>query len=271
MSDGPKSADRRTLSERPYFEVAVVGGGVDPLTVPAEQLAKLILEVVALLNTVADERNIDLAPVALRSIVKGSAAYRLYSTQPERDDVFERVVVSTHAAVQKRGDHQGPRTRAQLRKVWDAPRPGALRFAARNTRKAKPMRPVLMAEPIAEKPRLLRSTTILHGRVCGMEEVKDRIDVKVKARGGKKLTMHASAEVSLRAADLFRRDARIRASVLRDSKGEPDDSTWVMEGIEPWQQGDFLKGIDAARQKLRDAGVSIDLKQALANLEDEDD
>ena len=65
--------------------------------------------------------------------------------------------------------------------------------------------------------------------------------------------------------------ARIRASVLRDSRGEPDDATWQMETIEPWQQGDFLKGVDAARQKLREAGVRIDLSSALASLRDDDD
>lgn len=271
MKDEQTRSEARSLSERPYFEVAIVGGAVDPLTVPADQLAKLILEVVGLLNAVAEERNVDLGPVALRAIRKGSAAYRLYSTQPERDDVFERVVVSTHGAVKKRGGYQGPRVRVQLRKVWDTPRPGGLRFAARNTRTAKPPRPVLMAEPVADKPRLLRSTTILHGRVCGMEEVKNRVDVKVKVRGGKKISMHATLDVSLQAAGLFRNDARIRASVLREASGEPDDSTWEMLGIEPWQQGDFLQGVDAARQRLRDLGVAIDLKQALAALEDDDE
>lgn len=271
MRDDPITADPRDLSRRPYFEVALVGRGIDPLTVPAEQLAKLILEVVGLLNAVAEERNISLAPVALRAIRKGSATYRLYSTLPERDEDFERVVVSTRGAVEKRGAHRAPRVKGQLRKVWDAQHPGMLRFAARNTRRAPRLRAVLMSEPLAEAPRLVRSTTILHGRVCGMEEVKDRVRVKVKVRDGKKLTMDAALETSLRAAGLFRSDARIRASVLRDAYGSPDDSSWEMLGIEPWHQGDFLQGVDAARQRLREAGVAIDLKRALASLEDEDD
>ena len=42
-------------------------------------------------------------------------------------------------------------------------------------------------------------------------------------------------------------------------------------GFEPWEPGSFLAGIDATKQKLREAGVRIDIKRALASLEDDDD
>lgn len=261
----------RNPSSRPFFEVAVVGSGVDPLTVPAEQLAKLLLETVSLLREIASERGVDLTPVSLHKVVKGSAAYRLYSIDPSADPVFERVATHTRAAVANRGKQSRPLVQKALRRLWEVEKPGGLRFAVRNVRATKQSKAVHMAEPIARRQVKLTTSTILHGRVVGVEEVKDRIDVKVKVQRGRKLSLKATEEVAEKCAAMFRQDARMRATVQRDEDGCPDDSTWRLEDIEPWEPGKFLQGIDEARERLRSQGIRIDLAETLAALQDEDE
>jgi len=124
-------------------------------------------------------------------------------------------------------------------------------------------------EPVSERPGLLRVTTILHGRVVGLEEVKGRVDIRLKVRGARKINLHADPAVATKAADMFRADARVRATVLRGPNGDPDDTTWRMESIEPWEPGDFLEGVDEVRRRLHESGVGIDLRRALASLRDD--
>ncbi|MBZ0121082.1 MAG: hypothetical protein K8H88_29070, partial [Sandaracinaceae bacterium] len=134
-----------------------------PDTVPAGQLARLVIEAVSLLEAVARERGLEAPPVFLQGIRKGSCVARLYPIDHGRDDPFERIAAHTHRVIETRAETAAPSVRAAVERIWSLAQTGGapVRIAARNIShlKAAP-KAVMVAEPIRQQRPSARSATI---------------------------------------------------------------------------------------------------------------
>jgi len=126
-----------------------------------------------------------------------------------------------------------------------------------------------VSKPVESQLPDVRTTTIVHGRIVGLEEVAGRVDIKLQARGRGKIRLAASAAVLPVAVKRFGRGVRIRARARLGPDGVPEAATWRVLSIEEWEEADFLDGIDELKERLRERGVKIDARRALATLRDE--
>lgn len=262
---------RRT---RPGLDLSIVGAGVSPSTVSLRALADLLRVAASLLESVANEHELTLPPIALTQVRKGSAAYEVTASREQDDAIYSIVVRNVYTAIGERGAKQGPDVRRNLSKLHEqASSLGSLRVRAKRlVGVVTPQKPIIMAPPLDAIPSSIQGTRVIHGRVVGVEAQEGgKLVVRIKPEAGARVRLEASESVAAEAARLFNRGTRAKVLSEWNDHGERRDTSLV--SLEAWDGvgTDLFDVLADVRQQLIDEGVNVSLEEFERNRRGEPD
>jgi hypothetical protein len=263
-------ARKKSQAKQPgaSLTIAIVGDGVTPRDVGLRQLASLLEATANAFESLAEERNVDPPQMSLARVKKGSAAYQLESHDRQAERTFSSFVTT----VRKRGKDASPRTRQSLTRLHAvAARAGAgLRVDPEGpVGKKGTSAPVLLAPPLPEDEAKVEEGTVVFARVVGLRlDVRDRASVTLRYDDGGSGEFQSSSDLIEASAQLLGRHVEARVTFLR---GETKDFDGELEQITQRDpSSDLMMGIFAARNEMRERGISIDAEAWLAEERDDE-
>lgn len=253
-ASGPTSSPG--FEDRPLLNISVVGAGISPADIPIGELAKLLRAASALLKAVADEKEHDAPDVAMVDVSPGSALYAFQASDPASDHTYGPIVERVHLAVASRGRDSSLAVRGALERLYSACGRGALQVSGRVS--GRTLEAIVMAQPLRLVAPNIDATTILHGRVAGVDAKGEGFEVWLKPRDGSARLQLLTEDEGLaeRAGGLFNQTARVTARYTLSPDSKRD--AWELLGINPWEPTGLLSVLESIRAEITANGMSID-------------
>lgn len=253
---------------RPRLDVAIAGEGVAPDEVPLRELAALLSAVAALLEAVGRERG-ESVTAAVAAVTKESAGYAIVATDPAEDVTFEDLALRTLAVAKDRGKGGSPEVRHALLRVHQAGARGAIRLGVRPVSPDLEPAQFIMAAPIEVATHGVTGSTVLYGRVVGVEVRKGGAVVKFRPEGGARIELAADDALAERAGRLFNRTASAAARAVWATREDPAD--WELLDLRPWEPDDLLDILGEVQSELAERGIAVNAGEWLAAAREGDD
>jgi hypothetical protein len=240
------------------LEIAVVGKGISPKDISIDHLAELLHAATEALSSIAAEAGLPRIMPSLKSVKRGSAVYEFVSAEPTWPTAVDRF----YGAVSSRGQHDSPRVRRSLARLFQSARIGALRVAVPGEQRHPPL---IMAAPLEPEPLHVEFSRVLYGRAVGVNELERGWSVKIALVDGGRIELDTTEPLAQLAARLFGRFVRAEARFARDGEAE---TPFQLCDLAAWANEDLIATMDGVRESLRKDQIKVPTKEWLKELDD---
>jgi hypothetical protein len=254
----------RQTQPPPDLEVALVGQGVTPQTVTIRHLQELLAATSEALSAISTEGQQKPVLPGLTAVRTGSAAYVMTAADARWSPTLDELV----SAVKKRGAGYPIRLRSALAKLHRAGgKLARVRIARIDPLSGARTDETLVEAPVETEPPQVTYSTMLYGKVVGVDAYTDRIAVKLLLTDGGRCDLDATPEDAVKAGQLFFQPVVVHADVEWDAERQ-QESKWELKSIDAWVEGDLVAVADQISQDLASKGVRVDIDEWLRDLDD---
>jgi hypothetical protein len=237
---------------RPMISLRLGDGDISPADISLRQLSEVLAAAAASLEGAAKESGNREPQLALTAIKHGSAKYEITARYESADEAFRAVASELQRSLETEPDDLPSALRKPFLRLAAAAGDYPLQITFYDPSRSQRAKTLPIPPPSFYLRSYVEGTTVLYGRVYGVERLKSRYSVLFKVDEGLKLEMDSDEATASKSAALFNKPAEARAVFISSAGAEPP--TWQLEDILEWRPAEALDVFAEIGESLAESG-----------------